>query len=127
GLRVTDAARELDIALSTAHRLFSMLVYRGFAVQNEQRRYVPGPAMDARAISAPWTRELRDLAAPEMEALSAELGETVNRMIRVGTDIRFLHTVEGGAVLRVGDRTGSVVPALQTSGGKMMLAHEAAE
>ncbi|WP_168220004.1 MULTISPECIES: IclR family transcriptional regulator [unclassified Salinibacterium] len=126
-LRVTDAAAELDIALSTAHRLFSMLVYRGFATQDEQRRYVPGPAMDARAIRAPWTRELRDLAAPEMEALSGELGETINIMIRVGTDIRFLHTVEGGAVLRVGDRTGSVVPALHTSGGKIMLAHEPAE
>src|SRR5690554_7638432 len=52
-LRVTDAAAELDIALSTAHRLFSMLVYRGFATQDEQRRYVPGPAMDAPAITAP--------------------------------------------------------------------------
>ncbi|WP_403022004.1 IclR family transcriptional regulator [Salinibacterium sp. GXW1014] len=126
-LRVTDAAAELDIALSTAHRLFSMLVYRGFATQDEQRRYVPGPAMDAPAITAPWTRELRDLAEGPMEQLSAELSETVNLLIRVGTDIRFLNTIEARAVLRVGDRTGSVVPALRTSGGKMMLAHEPAE
>lgn len=123
-LRVTDAAHELGIALSTAHRLFAMLVYRGFATQDEQRRYAPGPAMDARAISAPWTRELRELAAGPMQALSAELGETVNLVIRVGTDIRFLTTVEARAVLRVGDRTGSVVPAARTSGGKIMLAHE---
>lgn len=124
GLRLTDAARELGIALSTAHRLFAMLVYRGFAVQDAQRRYIPGPAMDARAIRAPWTRELRDLATGPMQELSAEVGETVNLMIRVGTDIRFLHTVECRAVLRVGDRTGSVVPAGRTSGGKAMLAHE---
>ena len=34
-LRLKDAARELDIAASTAHRLLAMLVYRGFAVQDE--------------------------------------------------------------------------------------------
>ncbi|WCI07745.1 helix-turn-helix domain-containing protein [Arthrobacter sp. OVS8] len=33
------------MAPSTAHRLLAMLVYRGFAVQDENRRYVPGPAM----------------------------------------------------------------------------------
>ena len=38
---------ELGIAPSTAHRLLAMLVYRGFAVQDEKRMYHPGPAMGA--------------------------------------------------------------------------------
>jgi DNA-binding IclR family transcriptional regulator len=121
-LRLKDAAEELDVAPSTAHRLLAMLVYRGFAVQDETRRYVPGPAMGVGPAGLSWTRLLRSLAQPHMELLSAQLNETVNLMVRVGTKVRFLATVEGENVLRVGDRQGTVMPANKTSGGKAMLA-----
>jgi len=121
-LRLKDAAGELGVAPSTAHRLLAMLVYRGFAVQDENRRYVPGPAMGVGPAGLSWTRLLRSLAQPHMELLSAQLNETVNLMVRVGTKVRFLATVEGGNVLRVGDRQGTVMPANKTSGGKAMLA-----
>jgi DNA-binding IclR family transcriptional regulator len=121
-LRLKDAAAELGVAPSTAHRLLAMLVYRGFAVQDETRRYVPGPAMGVGPAGLGWTRLLRSLAQPHMELLSAQLNETVNLMVRVGTKVRFLATVEGNNVLRVGDRQGTVMPANRTSGGKAMLA-----
>ncbi|WP_411374435.1 IclR family transcriptional regulator [Arthrobacter sp. MPF02] len=121
-LRLKDAAEELEVAPSTAHRLLSMLVYRGFAVQDETRRYVPGPAMGVGPAGLSWTRLLRSLAQPHMELLSAQLNETVNLMVRVGTKVRFLASVEGNNVLRVGDRQGTVMPANRTSGGKAMLA-----
>lgn len=121
-LRLKDAAAELGVAPSTAHRLLAMLVYRGFAVQDETRRYLPGPAMGVGPAGLSWTRLLRSLAQPHMELLSAQLNETVNLMVRVGTKVRFLATVEGNNVLRVGDRQGTVMPANKTSGGKAMLA-----
>ncbi|WP_461173920.1 IclR family transcriptional regulator [Arthrobacter sp. Z1-9] len=121
-LRLKDAAEELQVAPSTAHRLLAMLVYRGFAVQDETRRYVPGPAMGVGPAGLSWTRLLRSLAQPHMELLSAQLNETVNLMVRVGTKVRFLATVEGNNVLRVGDRQGTVLPANKTSGGKAILA-----
>ena len=121
-LRLKDAADELGVAPSTAHRLLAMLVYRGFAVQDETRRYVPGPAMGAGPAGVPWTRLLRNVARPHMELLSSRLNETVNLMIRVGTKVRFLETVEGTNTLRVGDRQGTVLPANKASGGKAMLA-----
>jgi IclR family acetate operon transcriptional repressor len=121
-LRLKDAAAELGVAPSTAHRLLAMLVYRGFAVQDETRRYVPGPAMGVGPAGLSWTRLLRTLAQPHMELLSGQLNETVNLMVRVGTKVRFLATVEGNNVLRVGDRQGTVMPANRTSGGKAMLA-----
>ncbi|VXB42531.1 IclR family transcriptional regulator [Arthrobacter sp. 9V] len=120
-LRLKDAAAELGVAPSTAHRLMAMLVYRGFAVQDENRRYVPGPAMGVGPAGLSWTRLLRDLAQPHMELLSSQLDETVNLMVRVGTKVRFLATVEGSNVLRIGDRQGTVMPADKTSGGKVML------
>jgi IclR family acetate operon transcriptional repressor len=121
-LRLKDAAGELGVAPSTAHRLLAMLVYRGFAVQDETRRYVPGPAMGVGPAGLSWTRLLRSLAQPHMELLSAQLNETVNLMVRVGTKVRFLASVEGSNVLRVGDRQGTVLPANKTSGGKAILA-----
>jgi DNA-binding IclR family transcriptional regulator len=121
-LRLKDAAAELGVAPSTAHRLLAMLVYRGFAVQDESRSYVPGVAIGVGPAGLAWTRLLRSVAQPHMEVLAARVNETVNLMVRVGTKVRFLATVEGTNALRVGDRQGSVMPANKASGGKAMLA-----
>ncbi len=121
-IRLKEAAKELDVAPSTAHRLLAMLVYRGFAFQDESRRYHPGPAMGAGPAGLSWTKQLRTVAQPHLELLAGRLNETVNLMIRVGTKVRFLSTVEGSQILRVGDRQGSVLPASKASGGKAMLA-----
>jgi DNA-binding IclR family transcriptional regulator len=121
-VRLKQAATELDIAPSTAHRLLAMLVYRGFAVQDEKRTYHPGPAMGAGPAERGWTREFTDRCRPHMEALVAVCGETVNLVIRTGTQCRFLASVESDATLRVGDRQGQVLPAELTSGGRSLLA-----
>lgn len=121
-LRIKEAAREMDIAPSTAHRLLAMLVYRGFAVQDEKRIYRPGPAMGAGPAEYGWTRKFNDACRPHMEALAITCSETVNLVIRVGTQVRFLSTVESSAILRVGDRQGHVLPAEVTAGGRALLA-----
>lgn len=121
-VRLKDAAAELDVAPSTAHRLFAVLVYRGFAVQDETRRYLPGPALGAGPAELTWSRQLRSAIQPHLEMLAAQLNETTNLMIRVGTMVRFIGCVESTNLLRVGDRRGAVLPARTTSGGKAMLA-----
>ncbi|MGX1777362.1 IclR family transcriptional regulator [Nocardia brasiliensis] len=122
GLRLTDAAQELGIAPSTAHRLLAMLVYRGFAVQDEKRTYHPGPAMGAGPAQHGWTRVFTDRCRPFMEALAGQAGETVNLVIRVGTQVRFLWSAESSQLLRVGDRQGQVLDAERTAGGRILLA-----
>lgn len=119
---VSEVAEVLGVAPSTAHRLLAMLVYRGFAAQDERRRYHPGPSLEAPPVRAAWTRQLRDIAAPHLELLCSRVDETVNLMIRVGTTVRFLDTVETSKVLRIGDREGVVLPAHLASGGKVLLA-----
>ena len=99
-----------------------MLVYRGFAVQDEKRTYHPGPAMGAGPAERGWTREFTDRCRPHLEALAAMCGETVNLVIRTGTQVRFLASVESDAMLRVGDRQGQVLPAELVSGGRSLLA-----
>jgi IclR family transcriptional regulator, acetate operon repressor len=121
-VRVSAVAAELGIARSTAHRLLAMLVYRDFAVQAEDRSYRPGPALSAGPLRGEPAKRLRQLMRPHMEALCDQVEETINLVVRLGPQTRFLHTVESAQLPRVGDRQGTVLPAWQTSGGKALLA-----
>jgi IclR family transcriptional regulator, acetate operon repressor len=122
GVRLVDAASELGVSASTTHRLFAMLVYRGFAVQDDSKSYVPGPAIGAPSAGAAHTRELIGLARPHLEYLARRSSETAHLVFRVGAHIRYLDTVEGTHVLRVTDQTGAVVDARRSSAGKALLA-----
>lgn len=121
-IRVRDAAAELGVATSTAHRLLSMLVYRGFAIQDESRRYLPGLALGASPVSASWTSTLRMESMTHLAHLRDETGETAHLAVRVGDRLRFLATLESRASLRVGDLRGAVLPAHQTAAGIILLA-----
>jgi IclR family acetate operon transcriptional repressor len=119
-LSVSEAAELVGVARSTAHRLLAMLVYRDLARQGEDRRYFPGPVLGP-ASAAPSMR-LRKAALPHMHALVARVNETVSLQVRVGVDVRFLESVECDRMLRVGDRSGKVLPAHCVAGGKVLLA-----
>lgn len=119
-IRVVDAATELGVSRSSAHRLLQALVYRDFLVQNEDRRYDAGPALFAHATRSSWTHELKTLARPHMAGLSDQVGYSVNLMIHVDWHIRFLTcvTLPGGTL----DRSGALMAAHLTAGGRTLLA-----
>lgn len=121
-LRVTDAAGRLGVSVSTAHRLLAMLVYRGFAEQQSDRRYRAGRVLRAGDGGNGDAGLLRRLAIPHLRRLVDVLGETANVVTLSGGDVRFLATVECEHILRVGDRTGRSLPAHLASGGKAILA-----
>ncbi len=120
-LRVADAADRLGVARSTAHRLLAMLVFRDFAEQDANRRYIAGPVLRRPTATEP-VAELRRLALPHLQALSFRTDETVNLMLVVADQVRFVATVECTQVLRVGDREGRMLPAHKASGGRAVLA-----
>jgi IclR family acetate operon transcriptional repressor len=121
-LRVMDAAAHLNISRSSAHRLLQTLVYRGFAAQDEDRVYRPGPAMDAGPARLAWTTDFRDLCQPHLELLSRRSTESANLVIRVGANVRFLGTIRATSAHATSDREGIVMLAHHTSGGKALLA-----
>ena len=121
-MRVTDAAETLGISTSGTHRLLATLVYRGFAEQLPDRSYGPGPVMRASEPASAPVQLLRQLGPPHLRALVDRVHESANLMVRVGTEVRFLATVESDRVLRVGDRMGRALPAHLVSGGKALLA-----
>jgi DNA-binding IclR family transcriptional regulator len=125
-LRVSDAAKRLGVARSTAHRLLSMLVYRGFAEQGDDRSYSAGLAL-RHPFQPEATAELRTVALPHLRSLMETVGETTYLCTVVGNEARFVATVECAQVLRVGRREGRTLPAHLTAAGRAVLAAKSPE
>jgi IclR family transcriptional regulator, acetate operon repressor len=116
---VSEVAEELGVAPSTAHRLLATLCHRGFAVQDRDRRYHPGPELTGTTQAPP---PLVHVMRPFVQDLFERAGESVHLVVPAGPDVRFIDGMEGDQPLRIGLRTGARMPAYCTSGGKAMLA-----
>lgn len=122
GLTVSQVADRLGVARSTAHRLLAMLVYRDFAVQDDDRVYRAGPVLELAAHSQSRASTLRAAALPHLRRLVDLFDETANLAIRTGDTVRFIASAECRQALRVGSREGMVFPAHRTTAGLLLLA-----
>lgn len=122
-LRLTDACSYLGVAHSTAHRLLAMLIYHGFVQQDPQSRsYRPGPTLLEIGLAVVQKSDIRTKARPLLADLRDQFNDTVHLMTLEGTQVRYLDAAEGTRALRVAPRTGTMLPAHCTSGGKALLA-----
>lgn len=122
-LRVTEAAGYLSVGVSTAHRLLQALVRQDLARQLPgETVYRPGAAMLTLGRPRGTEQQFRDTARPFLEELRSRVKETVHLVILDGRTARFLDGLEGPQRVRVGLRTGAVVPAYTSAGGKVLLA-----
>ncbi|ORV39633.1 IclR family transcriptional regulator [Mycolicibacter engbaekii] len=122
-IRLTDAARHLEVASSTAHRLLAMLAYRGFVRQDPvSKAYHPGPALLSVAFSVFNRIDIEGAAKPVLARLSERLRESVHLGMLEGANVRFIAAAEGPTAVRVASRHGRAMPAHCTSTGKALLA-----
>ena len=122
-LRVTDVAKELGVARSTAHRLLSTLTWRGFVAQDRvSKAYRAGRVLVEIGLTSISELDVRRKAHRHMESLSTALQETVNLIVLEGNGARFIDGVEGNQQVRVSIRTGTLLPAYCSSGGKALIA-----
>lgn len=121
-LTVSEAAERIGVARSTAHRLLAMLVYRDFAIQDDQHVYHAGPVLELAAHSKSDTARLRAAAMPHLHRLVEMFGETSSLSILTGQTTRFVATIECEQSLRVTSREGMVFPAHRTTTGMLYLA-----
>ena len=68
------------MARSTAHRLLTTLVYRGFAEQTADRRDQASAVLRKPVATEPATR-LRSVSAPHLRQLVDEVAQTANLMV----------------------------------------------
>ncbi len=122
-IRLTDAAKHLDVASSTAHRLLAMLQYRGFVRQDPgSKAYHAGPALMSVAFSVFNRIDIEGAAQPVLLQLSQRLKESVHVGMLEGANVRFIAAAEGPTAVRVASRLGRTLPAHCTSTGKALLA-----
>jgi len=121
-LSVTEIAKRVGVAPSTAHRLLATLVYRDFVTQDEDRTYRVGPVLELAAHSQSGASRLRAAGLPHLRRLVDLFDESANLAVRTGDTVRFVASVESSQALRVGSREGMVFPAHRTTAGLLLLA-----
>jgi DNA-binding IclR family transcriptional regulator len=122
-IAVSAAAKALDVAPSTAHRLLAMLQHHGLVEQSASgRTYVLGPWLTDLALETLRDFDIRPIARPHLERLVERVGETAHVTGLHGTDSVFLDCVECASTVRATDRTGQRLPAHASASGKAQLA-----
>jgi IclR family pca regulon transcriptional regulator len=127
-LGVSDLAREVGLSRSTTHRYIATLAGLGYLQQDPPtRKYRLGPRVLDLGFSAINSMDLREVAAPHLQALSDETGHTVNMAVLDGPDIMYLERCrtyrQGQRDIDLNLHIGSRLPAYCTSMGKVLLAN----
>ena len=123
-LTVAEAAASVGLDRTVAHRLVATLAARGYLQRDGGGGYRLGPTCLALASAI---TDLRTTARPFLEELRDATGETVHVVVLSGREVVFLDGIESVHALRVGSRTGRLLPAHATSVGKALLAALPAE
>lgn len=120
---VSELARRLGVAKSTAHRLVSTLVVEGFLEQNPaDGRYRLGLSLFALGTLVRRRMDVTHQAKPQLDALRDRTDETVHLAVLDGSDIVYLFNIESRQAIRMHSYLGVHRPAFCTSEGRALLA-----
>ncbi len=122
-LGITDIARRLGVAKSTAHRLASTLVAEGFLEQSPaDGRYRLGVLLFSIGTLVRRRMNVSEEAVPHLQALCETSGETVHLAVLHDTEVVFLRNIESRQAIRPRSYLGVRKPAFCTSEGRALLA-----
>ncbi|UDF30580.1 UNVERIFIED_ORG: IclR family transcriptional regulator [Roseateles sp. XES5] len=120
-LRFTDVLAVSGQPRGTLHRQLSHLVQEGLLELRPDHAYVPGLRL-LKLASTSWARnDFRAVAAPFLEALHRDTGETVHLGVLRGREIIYLDKVESRQAVRMNSQIGNASPAYCTGVGKAAL------
>jgi DNA-binding IclR family transcriptional regulator len=124
-LGVSDIARRLGVAKSTAHRLLTSLCARGVTEQNpETGQYRLGMHLFELGQLAQHRMRLRQTALPLLEELRQVSGCTVHLAIASGPDVLYVERLATLRGIQLMGAVGRRVPAHCTSSGKVLAAFD---
>lgn len=121
-LGVSDIARRLNVAKSTAHRMLTTLTARGITEQNPVNgRYRLGLRLYELGVLVQSRNALRAAALPAMRQVAMRLGTDIHLAVADGADVVFIERIRS----RDDDRLQLVstrAPLHATSSGKVIAA-----
>jgi len=122
-LGVSDVARRLGVAKSTAHRLLQTLLSRGFIEQDHvSGTYRLGIHLYDLGQLAQARNEVRHVAMPTLRHIARATGHTVNFAVPDGADVVFVERLENVAGVHILGHVGRRWPSHCTSTGKVIAA-----
>ncbi|WP_343564562.1 IclR family transcriptional regulator [Kiloniella sp. b19] len=118
----TEISKNLGLAKQTVHRIFVTLEETGFLQrETDGKHYSAGPRMRTLSLGIMSSVRSRTARLSVMQALSDEIGETVNLVIPDRHNMTYLDRVETNWPLRIELSIGTQVPFHCTASGKLYL------
>lgn len=123
-LGVSELARHIGVAKSTAHRLLTSLCARGYAEKDaETGRYRLGLHVYELGHLAVSRSDIRNAALPVLGDLSERTGATAHIGVPYQGEVLFLERVVGRGTLPTWSEIGRRLPVESTSSGKVLIAN----
>ncbi len=123
GLSLTDLARKVELAPSTAHRLLATLEKMGYVYQGgDLARWYVGVHAFTVGSSFLANRDFVAQSHPYLRRLMEQSGETANLGILDGTEAVFIDQVQCRETMRTIVKLGSRVPLHASGVGKAIFA-----
>jgi DNA-binding IclR family transcriptional regulator len=122
---ITEIAKQLSFTKSNVHRTLDTLRQLGYIdYLPEGRRYTASFKLWEMGTRISDRLDLKQIAAPYLQALSDETGETIHLCQLSGTEVVYLDKIECKHHLRPATRIGGRAPAHCVSTGKAILAFQ---
>lgn len=121
-LSLSELARRVGVAKSTAHRTCAVLTDAGMLTRTSSGRYRLGLRLIELGQLATSRTSVGSHALPLLVDLRAALGETVQIGVPDGADIVYVERVEGNRALRYHSENSRRGPVHRSSGGKVLAA-----
>jgi IclR family pca regulon transcriptional regulator len=120
--RITDIAAEVSLPLPTAYRIVMTLTAEGYLDHLPSGEYRPGVRVLTLGTAALRSLDLVELATPKLQELANATREKVNLAVLSGDQVLYLVRLRNSDLVTANIRVGSLLPAVHTSIGKLLLA-----
>lgn len=122
-LGVSELARRLGVAKSTAHRILTTLTLHQLVERSaDGQRYRLGQRLHELGEVVAMRNSLREQSLPLLEELRDVTGETVHIAVPSGGEVFYVERLESYQGLRFSSRVGRRMPVHCTSSGKAIAA-----
>jgi DNA-binding IclR family transcriptional regulator len=123
GLRMVDIARELGLPKSSTHMTLEVLRARGYVSRDDAGCHRLGLKLFEIGARVLQSLDLRQVARPHLEALSARTGLTSHLAVLDGQEVVYLDRVDGHGLVRFDTYVGKRASVNLTAVGKAIVAY----
>jgi DNA-binding IclR family transcriptional regulator len=122
-LSLSELARRIGVAKSTAHRTCAVLTKAGMLTRTDAGKYRLGLRLVEYGQLAAARSPVGEHALPLMIELRTALGETIQVGVPAGADVVYVERVEGPRALRFSSDNSRRGPVHRSSAGKVLAAY----